>query len=161
MTATRTEVVVVPGSGQVISLDGDINDLVTVAGEITAFMDQIRAAKQQLLDEVARRIDTTGGRSIQVDGVGKLETNPAVSEEYRPDEVTAALVPLLQDGLIGQEVLDAAVYVPAPRPPEPRVAKKVMGALAKHNDPRVRETVKSLAVETVQRRTVKVDGRAL
>ena len=155
------EVVVVPGSGQVIALNGSTDDLVSVAREITDFIDQIREAKQTLIDELARRIDATGARSGVVEGVGKFETNPAVSTEYRPDEVTAALVPLVQDGLLGQEVLDEAVYVPPPKSPDPRVSKKVMNALGRHGDARVREAVRGLAVETPQRRTVKLDGRTL
>lgn len=158
---TTTTTVVVPGTGQVVALDGTPDQLVGVAREIDDFISEVRAAKQQLVDELARRIDTTGRRSVEVDGLGKLEANPAVTDEYRPDEVTSTLAPLVQDGLLGQEVLDQAVYLPPPRRPDPRVSRKVMQALAKHADARVRDAVKELAVETEQRRVVKLDGKTL
>jgi hypothetical protein len=161
-TAASNALVVHPVSGEVITLRDVPTDELALGlkVDLERVAEAVVAARQAVIDEVARRLDRTGGRSAELeldDGRRlKVETNAPTTEVYPFRETREAILELVE-----REVLDATaigrvlVYPDPPPAPDPRVDKRAINALKRIPDV-ARELGRLRRIENVKR-TLKVN----
>lgn len=94
--------VVIPGTGVVVSLDASPSDLAEAWEELTDFESQIRSTKREIGDEITRRLDHEGRRSLTVDGV-TFETTAPTEKKWNLQRLNETLIELEKEGTISQK----------------------------------------------------------
>jgi hypothetical protein len=99
----------VPITGEVVDLkEASLPALAATFDGLAQFELQIRSAKRELSDEVARRLDFFGRRSYEQDG-WRLEVNAPTERDYDIDELRATLAELVAEGTISDEKAKAVI----------------------------------------------------
>jgi hypothetical protein len=111
----------------------------------------ISGMRRQVDDELVRRLDHEGRRSMSFEGF-KVETNPPLEKEWNTTKLAIVLAELVEEELISSEKADKCVR----HKPEP-VWRELKTLLS---DPRVRERIEACFEEVDARRYVKVSRHA-
>lgn len=154
-----TDLIVQPITGEAIELADWRAD--RLAGELEDVDDlryRVNAYRDAIVAELARRADARGARKVRVDGV-EYEVNAPTEEAYDPGRLMAALAPLVADGTIDQELVDALVVTPPPKRPAPRVDRRRVNTLKRSTNRRLLAALAAARVVAPARRTVKIIGR--
>lgn len=107
------DVVVIPGSGLVVSLDADVEGIAAAWDELTTLEREVRSVKRTISDEITRRLDFEGRRQITVDGF-KLETTAPEEREWDLPALQTLLLQLVSEGTISEKKADACIkWTPA------------------------------------------------
>jgi hypothetical protein len=141
------EIVVVPGSGLVVSLDADPQEIAAAWDEMTTLERELRSAKRTVSDEITRRLDFEGRRSLHIDGV-KFETTAPTEREFDLPELQKLLLQLVNEGTISEAKADACIKW------EPKPVWSEIKALT--TDPRCAERIKQTFTEKPANRYAKV-----
>ena len=126
------EIVVLPGSGVVVALDAEPKEIAAAWDEMTTLERDLRSAKRTISDEITRRLDYEGRRSMSVDGV-KFETTAPTEREFDLPELQNLLLILVSEGTISEKKADACIkWTPSavwseikPLTTDPRCAKRL------------------------------------
>ena len=127
----------VPITGEVVDLKAaSIPALAATFDGLAQFELQIRSAKRELSDEVARRLDYFGRRSFEDNG-WRVEVNAPTEREYDIDELRATLTELVAEGTISDEKAKACIrWTPEvvwsevkPLTTDPRCEKRINHAI--------------------------------
>jgi hypothetical protein len=99
---SKTEdLIVIPGTGEVVQLDGPLEAFVGAWDQLVTLEADLRSAKRTISDEVARRLDHEGRRSVDINGV-RFETTAPSERSYDVDELRATLAELVTEGTISE-----------------------------------------------------------
>ena len=104
MTAT----IVIPGLGEVVALDAAPLDLANAWEALLGIESQIRSTKREISDEITRRLDHEGRRSMSIDGV-KFETTAPTEKRWDMPQLADTLAELRDEGTISQAKADRCV----------------------------------------------------
>jgi hypothetical protein len=105
-----------------ITLTGELVDLSSAPADVIGRMAQdidtrlegLRSDKRTLGDEITRRLDFEGRRSLEIDG-WRFETTAPEEREFTVAELRAVLSNLVAEGTISQKKADACIeWVPKP-----------------------------------------------
>jgi hypothetical protein len=102
------DVVVIPGTGVAVSLDAEPAELAQAWDELSSFMREAQTAKREISDEVTRRLDHEGRRSLVVDGV-KFETTAPTERQWDLPALQNLLLQLVSEGTISEKKADACI----------------------------------------------------
>jgi hypothetical protein len=102
------DIVVIPGSGVVVPLDAGPQELAQAWDELTMFERDLRSTKRQISDEITRRLDHEGKRSMEVDGV-KFETTAPTEKQWDLFALQQVLRELVEEETISQTKADACL----------------------------------------------------
>lgn len=150
--STEIARVVHPVTGQVVDLDGPIDQLAQFLADARDIDAAVKDAKRAVTDEVLRRADADAAWTIHLPGVKLSMPSPAPVEDWDELELREALLTLADEGVISVEAVDRAV--------EPVVTYKIRAAGVKalrKLGGRVAEAIDSRARETQRTRYVKVE----
>jgi hypothetical protein len=100
--------VVIPGTGVVVSLDAEPVALAEAWDDLGALGRDVQSAKREISDEVTRRLDHEGRRSLVVDGV-KFETTAPTEKQWDLPGLQTLLRQLVGEGTISEGKADACV----------------------------------------------------
>jgi hypothetical protein len=109
-------------AGTLMLSTGELVDLTTapaqiigeLAESIDARIEELRSDKRSLGDEITRRLDFEGRRSLTIDG-WKFETTAPEEREIDVPALQAVLLDLVVEGTISQKKADACIeWVPKP-----------------------------------------------
>jgi len=146
MTDTE-EIVIIPGSGLIVSLDADPKEIARAWEEMLSLERDLRSAKRTVSDEITRRLDFEGRRSMSVDGV-KFETTAPTEREFDLPELQKLLRVLVGEGTISDKKADACIKW------TPSAVWSEVKALT--TDPRCAERIKQTFREVPANRYAKV-----
>lgn len=107
--------VLVPHTGEVVDLS-EVDDvsLAAVMDSIAEIEADLRSAKRELSDEIAKRLDYLGRRSVDA-GEFRLEVTPPQEKEWDLDRLRSDLAELVEEGVISQQKATACVkWTPSP-----------------------------------------------
>jgi hypothetical protein len=100
--------VVIPGTGEVVPLDAPL-DLFVGAWEHMQELDaDLKSARRALSDEIARRLDHEGRRSLAVGRV-KFEVNAPTEKQWDLKELQETLAELLAEDTISQAKAESCI----------------------------------------------------
>ena len=139
--------IVIPGSGVIVSLDAEPSEIAEAWQELLDFEAQIRSTKREIADEITRRLDHEGRRSLTIDGV-KFETTAPTEKQWDLRELQATLIELVEEGTISQAKADKCIRW------EPKVAWAELKTLV--SDPRCRARIEHCYTEVPAARYGKV-----
>lgn len=159
-TTTDVATIVDPVTGEAIKLGEYTTDsLALIADRAGGILAELAAFRQRLNDELAARLDAMGTRTADV-GEWRLEANAPTSEEYRLDVLRTGLTEAAKAGARLEEgILDRVIVTPEPKPPEPRIDKRVVNNLKRSDDRRVLAAIAEARTVVNNRRTVKISRR--
>jgi hypothetical protein len=93
---------VIPGTGVVVALDADPQELAEAWDQLITLEADLRTTKREISDEITRRLDYQGRRSLEIDGV-RFETTAPTEKEWNLKELQDTLGELRQEGTISAE----------------------------------------------------------
>lgn len=147
----------IPGTGELIPLDGPTDHLAEAFDAISDLERQLRDARGAIRAELLTRLDRENRRSAEV-GDWKLEAEAPDQTDYDPDELAPILARLVGEEKISAEAMDKALERKVERLPRKRELSRLLGSALLTDDdraailgcakPRTRErrlTVKRLA----------------
>lgn len=102
------DTVVIPGTGVVVSLDAEPAELAQAWDELVSFQVEAASAKREISDEITRRLDHEGRRSLVFEGV-KFETNAPTEKQWDLPELQQLLLQLVSEGTISEKKADACI----------------------------------------------------
>jgi hypothetical protein len=150
-----------PATGEAVDLAGAAPaELGRTLDELAVLTDALREFRRDVELELVRRIDATGRRTAELGGY-KLETNAPVEETYSVEDVERELRPLVDRGIVPRETLEALVVYPKPKPPEPRVDKRVLNSLKLSDNAELVRALGAARRRTNARRTLKIVTRPI
>jgi hypothetical protein len=100
--------VVIPGSGLVVALDGAPLELLDAWEHLTEIEQDLRTTKREIGDEITRRLDHEGRRSMVVDGV-KFETTAPTEKVWDLVQLQETLDELTKEGTISAAKANACI----------------------------------------------------
>jgi hypothetical protein len=121
------DAVVIPGSGLVVSLDADLDEIGTAWDDLTSTERELRSVKRTISDEITRRLDFEGRRQITV-GHLRFETTAPEEREWDMVELQTLLRQLVGEGTISEQKAERCIRW------EPKVVWSEVKALV--GDPR-------------------------
>jgi hypothetical protein len=152
---------IVPATGEVVELaERSPDELATMIDQAGDLLDAVHQFRQAVVDEVARRADARGKRTVELDGV-TFEVNAPTEDVYDVGLLEAALAPLIADETIAAELVAELVVTPDPKPQPPRVDRRRVNALLKSDDRRLLAALAKARRRVPTKRTAKVTGRAV
>jgi hypothetical protein len=108
MTETE-EMVILPGSGEVVALNAEPATIAAAWEELQTFERELRSVKRTISDEITRRLDFEGRRSlVSIDGV-KFETTAPTEREWDMPALQQLLRQLVGEGTISEKKADACI----------------------------------------------------
>jgi hypothetical protein len=107
MTDTE-EMVILPGSGEVVALNAEPAEIAAAWEELQTLERDLRSVKRTISDEITRRLDFEGRRSLAIDGV-KFETTAPTEREWDMPELQQLLRQLVGEGTISEKKADACI----------------------------------------------------
>jgi hypothetical protein len=110
-----TEVIVVPKTGEVLDITGaTTTSLAAVIEAINEAEKDLKSDRRQIGDELARRLDIEGRRSVMLDDF-RIEVSPPTEKTWDVDELRATLAELVEEGTISDGKAKACVkWTPEP-----------------------------------------------
>lgn len=103
-----SDLVTIPVTGEVVDLGGSLESFITGWEQLEDLATQIRSVKREISDEIARRLDHEGRRSVDVGGV-KFEVTAPTEKEWNMPELSATLAELVAEKTIAQKKADACI----------------------------------------------------
>jgi hypothetical protein len=103
-----TQLVTIPVTGEVVDLNGSLESFVDGWNQLEDLTSQIRSVKRELTDEIARRLDHEGRRSVEIDGV-RFEITAPTEKEWNMPELGGTLAELVAEGTISQDKANACI----------------------------------------------------
>jgi hypothetical protein len=100
--------VLIPVTGQVVALDAPMELLAVAMDEMGELERDLRSAKREITEELARRLDHEGRRSMDRDGV-HVEINAPTERDWNLPELQGVLRDLVAEGTISQAKADACI----------------------------------------------------
>jgi hypothetical protein len=157
------EVVAVhPATGELVNLTAaDPADLAIGLEGASDLLDDLYAFRQAIVDELARRADARGRRTVTL-GPIDVEVNAPTVDDYSVERLEAELEPLVDAGILDRELVDELIVQP-PRPPAPpaKVDKRRVNALLKSDDRRILGALAAARTRRTQKRTAKITRLAV
>lgn len=95
-------VVVIPATGEALELAAPAHELARAWSDLEELDRDLKAAKREIADEVIRRLDHEGRRSMTIDGV-KLEASAPTEKVWNLPELQGTLDELVNEGTISDE----------------------------------------------------------
>lgn len=155
-TEPGTALIVHPATGEVLDLKAAAsNDLGYAYEDVIELEHKLRSFRQAIADEAARRLDSINART-ETFGDVTLETNAPTEESYSVDDLLRELKPLVAAELLDESVLERCVIRPLPNPPAPKVDKREVNKLKRHDSAQVLAALARARVVTRTTRTLKV-----
>lgn len=140
--------VILPDTGELLDLEAAATDVLAIAFDGLADNErELRALKSQIGEEITRRLDHEGRRSVTVDG-WKIETTAPTEREYEIDELRAVLAELVTEGTISDRKAKACIVF------EPKVVWRELKPLT--TDPRCQARINHAIKEVPSHRYAKV-----
>ena len=99
------DTVVIPGTGMIVALDADALELAAAWDDLVDFQRDAQSAKREISDEIVRRLDHEGRRSMQIDGI-KFEATPPTEKQWDLPELQKLLLQLVSEGTISEAKAD-------------------------------------------------------
>lgn len=140
--------VVIPGTGTVLALDAEPEQIARAWDELTEIERDVRSTKRTISDEITRRLDFEGRRQITLDGGIRLETTAPTERQFDLAELQTLLRVLVGEGTISEKKADACIKW------EPKPVWSEIKPLT--SDPRCAERVKQTFREVPANRYAKV-----
>jgi uncharacterized protein YdhG (YjbR/CyaY superfamily) len=108
--------VLVPSTGEVVDLATAASEaLAEIFESIADAEQQLRSQKRELIDEIAKRLDQDGRRSLRVSPDLKFEVNTPTEKVWNLDELRATLAELVAEETITERKAAACVrFEPKP-----------------------------------------------
>ena len=103
-----SNLVTLPVTGEVVNLSDSLETFVAAWEQLEDLNAQVRSVKREISDEIARRLDHEGRRTLHVDGV-KFEVNAPTEKEFNMPELGATLAELTAEGTISQNKANACI----------------------------------------------------
>lgn len=151
-----------PATGEALSItDAPVGRLFDELYLIGEHVDRIADYRRALERELVARADRRAVRSVTADGCD-YTVNAPTTDDYDLAILKRELGPLIADGTIDREFLDALIVQP-PRPPAPapRVDKRAIARLLKSDDRRLLAAIAAARRRVPNNRTVKLTARAI
>lgn len=105
--SVSTTDLIVPGTGEVLSLDAPTNELGEAFREMQRWEVEFRVARARVRDELLKRMDHELMRSLELDGLF-FECDAPGQVEYDPDALSVVLGGLVGGGKISTEAAKQA-----------------------------------------------------
>lgn len=103
------DIVVIPGTGTVLSLDEtDVERIAMAWDDLLSVERDVRTAKRTISDEITRRLDFEGRRQLTIDGV-RLETTAPEERDWDYLALQQLLRQLVNEGTISEKKADACI----------------------------------------------------
>lgn len=102
------DVVVIPGTGMVVSLDADAEEIARAWDELIETERDVKSVKRVISDEITRRLDFEGRRQITI-GDLRLETTAPEEREWDLPALQSLLLQLVSEGTISEKKADACL----------------------------------------------------
>lgn len=152
---TAPGTVVEPITGEILDLaTATTTDLAAAVERIADALDALHEVRVDLVEEVARRLDSMNTRS-EVVGEYVLKTNAPTVESYDPEVLAGAVEALVAAGALAPEV--AGRIVKTVTKTEVKVDRTEVNKLKKSADPAILAAVAGARRILPQRRTLKVE----
>jgi hypothetical protein len=100
--------VVIPVTGEALALDGPLQTFAAAWDSLLEVEQEIRTAKREISDEIARRLDHEGKRTLHVEGV-KFEVNAPEERQWNLAELQLTLAELITEGTISAEKAERCI----------------------------------------------------
>jgi hypothetical protein len=159
--APGTAVAVNPATGEAVDLTGSALTLDDALVSLTKLTDALAEYRASIEEELVRRADATGDRTVVIDGL-QYKVNEPTEEAYDVGEVSAALRAFMvgEKPIVSRALFDSIIVRPkTPPPPPQQVAKRKMNTLKKSGDPALRAALSECTRIVKKKRTVKIIGR--
>lgn len=161
MTTTTGMELVHPQTGELVDLKALATDTLALdlTAELQALADRVDQAQRAVIDELARRVDKGGARTAEIElADGRqltLETNAPTEVVYPFDQTRDALQRLVAEDELEAMALARVLKYPRPKPQDPRVDRRAIGALEKI--PAVEQALAEVRFKQDKKRTIKID----
>lgn len=142
------DVLIIPGTGEVITLNGDLETFVGAWHQLREMEADLRTVKREISDEIARRLDHEGRRSLAV-GEWKFSTTAPTEKVWNLAELQATLAELEAEGTISDAKAERCIKW------EPKAVWTELKALL--SDPRCKARVEHCFSEEPAARYAKVE----
>lgn len=142
------DILVIPGTGEVVSLDGDLQSFVGAWDQLKELERDLRVVKREISDEIARRLDHEGRRSLTV-GDWKFTTTAPTEKVWNLAELQLTLTELKDEGTISADKAERCIKW------EPKAAWLELKALL--SDPRCKARIEHCFTEEPAARYAKVE----
>jgi hypothetical protein len=109
-----TEYAVIPHTGETVDLNGPIDAFADAMEQLGQIETEIRTVKREISDEVARRLDHEGRRSIEIGDV-KLTINAPTERKWDMPELLLLMAELVNEGTISQAKAERCIKM-EPKP---------------------------------------------
>lgn len=156
---TTTTDLVVPLTGQCVSLDDSTDVLADVHHQIAQFETELRMARATLRRELLERMDKELARKHKA-GDFYLECDAPGQVEYDPEQLARVLVRLVTEDKIGREAAQLALKTEEVKKPLKRGIDKLLNAPALTEDDRAAIAGCAAPSRRERRLTVKKADRA-
>lgn len=144
-----TELLILPVTGEAIDLSAGPKVLLDAWNQIVGAEQDLKAAKREIADEVTRRLDHEGRRSLTVDGV-KFETTAPTEKVWNVKELSETLNELVDEDTISDEKAGRCIKW------EPKPVWNELKTLL--SDPRCQARIEHCYVEKPASRYGKITG---
>jgi uncharacterized protein YdhG (YjbR/CyaY superfamily) len=102
--------VIVPGTGELVDIASAASEaLAEIFDAIADAEQQLRTQKRELIDEIAKRLDHDGRRSLRVSDSLKFEVNAPTEKVWDLDELRATLAELVAEKTITERKSGACI----------------------------------------------------
>lgn len=141
--------VIVPTTGEVVDLETAAAELLAEAFDAIAEREQdLRSQKRELVDEIVKRLDLDGRRSLRVHERLKFEANAPTEKVWNVDELRATLAELVEEGTISDRKAKACIKF------DPKPVWNELRTLV--SDPRCKARIEHCFSEEPHTRSVRV-----
>jgi hypothetical protein len=100
--------VVIPGTGEVLALDAPLQRFVGAWEQLVALDADLRSAKREISDEIARRLDHEGKRTLHLDDV-TFEVNAPTEKVWDLKELQGTLRELVAERTISEKKAERCI----------------------------------------------------
>lgn len=145
------QTIVSPSTGEVLAPDSPVEDLGRFLTDVRSHESEVREAKRTVTRWVVARMDSAASWSLHAPGFKLTAPSPKPTEQFDGPALREALLPLVDEGVLSVEAVDAAVEPVVTY--EPR--KRGINALRKLGG-RVEEIVNAHATPVEKERYVTV-----
>lgn len=155
-TDTRLPAVVNPATGETIDLaTAATNELARVVDEAKDLTNRLTDFRQDVIDEVARRLDTVNSRKELIGDV-ELETNAPTTETYSVTILETKLRELVDAGELDEAIIDRVITWTKPALPSKRADGREVNKLKKSANAKVLAAVAEARTVSPNKRTLKI-----